>query len=221
MSLRTSTPQQEGVYQASKFLKFQVLCDREELEDLFGRMGEFWIYPLTGVGDGQEIAKERFLSEWEKWIEELKAGRVPSDAMLRSVLACAWTKDESLLWKQEVVGGRFIVKMGGPVVQVQAHWFTYSDIDGVFRPMTMGPEAVFWGFQLSYPQLYQDPKTMEFVEGEGSEMFQIIRQWVRDRTRPTPFLVGGKKVNAPIRIGKNCLEWIGNHPQLGKIGIHA
>jgi len=86
----------------------------------------------------------------------------------------------------------------------------------------MGLGSVFWGIQMSYPQIYQDPKTMELMEIEESpnmELFQKIRGWVRDATRATPFIVEGKRVNSPIRIGKNCLSWIGRHPQLRVLQI--
>ncbi len=135
------------------------------------------------------------------------------------------TEDLDAMWLQPVADGRFLMKIGKPVIQIQAHFFTYSSLDGVFRPMTMGPESIFWGLQFSFPQIYQNPKTMELLEVEesaNSELFQKVRRWVRDATRATPFVVEGKKVNATIRIGKNCFSWIKNHPQLAakKLGIY-
>ncbi len=224
MNLRISTLEKEGIYQGSKFLKFQVLCDAEELALLFKE--SFTLFPLTGLCDGQPLAPSYFLAEYASWIEMIKEGKVPSDAELRKILACAMTADLDALWLQPVANGRFIVKIGKPVIQVQAHFFTYSPIDGVFRPMTMGSESVFWGLQFSFPQIYQDPKTMEFLEIEESpntELFRKVKHWVRDATRATPFVVGGEKVNATIRIGKNCFTWIKNHPQLAakNLGIYA
>jgi hypothetical protein len=226
MSLRTSTPDKEGNYQGSKFLKFQVLCDSEELKELFSRMGTFWIYPLTGLNNGEAISQETFLREHTSWIETLQRGEVPTDATLRKVLACAITSEEDALWKQEVPGGRFLVKIAKPVIQVQAHYFTYSSIDGVFRPMTMGEGSISWGLQFSYPQIYQEPKTMALLEADeepNAALFQTIRQWTRDCTRATPFIVDGSRINVPIRLGKNCFPWIHKHPQLiaKGIGVHA
>lgn len=220
--IRTSTPEQEGVYQGSKYLKFQVLCDEEELSALF--QIPFQIYPLTGLVDGNAIDKKVFLKEYGSWIEDLKKGKVPSDAALRRMLACAFSAEEEALWKQEVPGKKFIIKFSKPVVQVQAHFFTYSPLDGVFRPMTMGKESIFWGLQFSYPQIYQEPKTMELKEVEespNSDLFQSIKQWVRNTTLPTPFVVEGKKTNVPIRLGKNCFSWIASHPQLKNMSVYA
>jgi hypothetical protein len=67
---------------------------------------------------------------------------------------------------------------------------------------------------------------MEFLEVDESlnaQLFQKIKQWVRDTTRATPFVVDGKKTNVPIRLGKTSFSWIHNHPQLiqQKIGVYA
>ncbi|MES2273344.1 MAG: hypothetical protein V4487_04055 [Chlamydiota bacterium] len=222
--LRISSPDQEGAYQGSKYLKQQVLCDADELQELFSQLGRFWIYPLTGFSSGAQIEPSFFLQEYTSWMEDLKAGRIPTDAALRSVLASVFTADLEALWLQQVPGNRFLVKISQPVVHVQAHSFTYSPIDGVFRPMTMGSGSIFWGLQFSFPQIYQNPKTMELLEVEESpnaEIFQKIRLWVRESTRATPFLVEDKRVNVPIRLGKNCFSWIKSHAQLQaqKIGV--
>ena len=221
---RISTPSQEGFYQASKWLKFQVLIDQNELDDLFQRMGSFGIYPLTGLLDESQVLlpQEAFLSEYGSWIEGLQRGVIPSDAQLRKILACAWSADSNALWLQSVPKEKFLMKISQPVIQCQAHSFTYSEADGVFRPMSMGLKAIFWGIQISYPQIYQDPKTMELLkvgESVNSHLFSTIRQWVRDATRPTPFVVSGLKTNVPIRIGKQCFAWIDAHPQLKEQGI--
>jgi hypothetical protein len=226
MSLRISTPEAEGIYQGSKYLKYQVLCDASELKNLFIRLNPFWIYPLTALGSGDPINPDSFIQVYGTWIEMLKQGKVPTDAELRVLLACVFAADPSSLWKQEIPGGRYIVKMGGPIVQVQAHFFSYSALDAVFRPMTMGANTIFWGLQFSFPQIYQEPKTMEFREVDESleaDLFQKIKQWVRDETRATPFVVDEKKTNVPIRLGKNCFSWIHHHPQLlqQKIGVYA
>lgn len=224
MTLRLSTPAAEGVYQGSKYLKFQVLCDAEELKGLLD--GSFAIYPLTGLVDGEAIDAVHFIEVYGSWIEGLKEGREPADGDLRQILAAAFTMEAEALWKQEVPGGRFLIKMGKPVVQVQAHFFTYSPIDEVCRPMTMGSGSIFWGLQFSFPQIYQNPKTMEFCEADDSPnqaLFQKIKQWVRDTTRATPFVVGGKRTNVPIRLGKACFSWVRRHPKLieQKISVYG
>jgi hypothetical protein len=213
MTLRISTPEAEGIYQGSKWLKIQALIDGDELRSLFETLSPFWIYPLTGIVGGQPILKEFFVEEYSRWIDALKRGAPPSDAELRRLLACAFTDDPEALWLQKVSKG-YLAKIGKPVVQVQAHYFSYSPVDNVFRPMSMGSESVFWGLQFSFPQIYQDPKTMELCEAGAGNLFRKIQLWAREATRATPFVVEGKRMNAPIRLGKNCFSWIQGHPQL-------
>ena len=215
MTLRISHPEAEGVYQGAKWLKIQVLCDGDELEDLFARLAPFWIFPLTGVVDGLPIQPEVFLAEYRNWMLDLQRGMVPSDGVLRRLLACAFTEDLSALWLQRVTRG-YLVKIAKPVVQVQAHFFSYSPLDGVFRSMSLGQDSIFWGLQWSFPQVYQDPKTMEIHEGGRGELFRKIQLWMRDRTRPTPWIIEGKQVNTSMRLGKGCFSWIGAHPQLAQ-----
>lgn len=221
--LRVSNPLDEGVYQGSKWLKIQVLCELEEMNALCELLRPFWIFPLTGVVNGDPIEEETFLSHYALWIEELKRGKVPEEKELKKVLACAFTDDLEALWLQKVKEG-FLVKIGKPVVQVQSHYFTYSTLDSVFRPMSMGKGSIFWGLQFSFPQIYQDPKTMEFIElgRQKHSLFQKIQTWSREYTRATPFIdPTGKKVNSSIRIGKKALCWMSQHPQLieQKIGV--
>jgi hypothetical protein len=222
MTLKISTPDLEGVYQGSKFLKIQVLCDAQELEALFDLIEPFWLFPLTGLTDGMAISREKFLQTYNIWIEGLKKGKIPTDTELRSVLAAALTKDLDALWMQKVPNDKYLIKIAKPIVHAQAHYFTYSSIDEVFRPMTMGINSIFWGIQFSFPQVYQDPKTMALLEVEDSvnaDLFQSIRKWSREYTRATPFVVKDKRTNSPIRIGKNCFSWINNHPQLKESNI--
>jgi hypothetical protein len=214
MNLQVSDLKKEGVYQGSKWLKFQVLCDKAELNSLFIALEPFFIFPLTGVVDGKMIFPEKFLEEYGLWIEDLKKGMIPEPSRLRALLACAFIENSDSLWLQEIPERGYLVKIAKPIVQVQSHYFTYSIEDHVFRPMSMGTESIFWGIQFSYPQIYQDPQTLELKTSPKNRLFETIRRWVREVTRPTPFIVNQERVNSPIRIGKNCMEWITDHPQL-------
>jgi len=217
--LRISSLEKEGIYQGAKWLKFQVLCQRDELEQLFHRLRPISIFPLTGIVDGNPIPEEVFLSEYESWIDGLKEGRIPEDSSIKKILAAAFTDDLESLWLQEVSGKGFLMKMAKPTLLVQAHSFSYSEMDGEFRPMSMGLNSIFWGLQFSFPGVYQDAKTMELREVERGKLFEQVRLWVREATRATPFHVGGIRINSPIRLGKECFSWINRHPQLQSQGI--
>lgn len=210
MNLRISDPSQEGVFQASKWLKIQVLLDEDEMKQFIDSLGSFWIFLVGGIVNGDPIDHEFFIQEYSRWIKELKKGILPTEQ--RRITAAVFTDDLDALWLQKVGEGKYLTKMSKPVVQVQAHTFTYSD--GVFRPMSMGTTSIFWGLQFSFPGLYQDPKTMEFHEVKPDVLFRKIQLWMRENTRATPFIVEGKRINSPIRLGKKCFAWINTHPQL-------
>jgi lipoprotein signal peptidase len=209
-SLPISTPEKEGVYKAAKWLKFQVLCDATELKKLIDRLPGLTAFPLGVFCDGQAIAWDTWLAEQQRAIDALKGGQVPED---KGGAVC-WTQDRAALWLHKIDNKGFLVKIRTPVVQVQPHSLTYSPVDGVFRPMSFGPESIVWGLQFSYPQLYQDPVTNEVIAAPKSAVFEEIRKWVRETTRATPFQVGEKRINVPIRVGKRVLPWIARHPQL-------
>ena len=214
---RISTPAMEGQFQAAKWVKIQALVDEEELALLFEE--PFLIYPLSGMFplEALPMKKADYLHKYKNWIDQLKSGKVPE--LDKELNAVAWTTSSDDLWLQQIPGDRYLVKPCRPFVQVQIHNMGYSPVDGEFRPMILSQNSIFWGLQFSYPKIYQEPKTMSFNEAEDSEIFQAIRKWIRNVTVPTPMIVGGKRTNIPMRLGKNCLSWINQHPQLHDKGI--
>jgi hypothetical protein len=216
---RISTPQIEGSFQAAKWLKIQALVEPEELAVLFNEL--FEIYPLSGAFpfDSFPMKKELFLSAFSSWVERLKEGIVPSDDDLRAFNATAWASSPSAIWLHEIPGKKYLAKPCEPFLQCQVHQMGYSSIDGVFRPMILSRDSIFWGLQFSFPQIYQHPKTGEFFDVEDFTLFQSVRKWSREHTLPTPMFVDGKRINLPIRLGKRCFPWINGHPQLKAKGI--
>jgi hypothetical protein len=91
--------------------------------------------------------------------------------------------------------------------------------------MVLSPESISWGLQISYPQLYQDPKTRQIakvtsvLEFSNTALFAKLLKWIRSATLPTPFEVKGVRINSSIRVGKKSLVWIKSHPQLKQRGI--
>lgn len=209
----------QGICQGAKWLKTCALIDKAEFGQLVKSLGTFWMVPVGKIGEGEPIPLSLFLEEYGTWMESLQQGLIPSEESLKKYLAAIWTQDLQAVWKKEIPGKGYLVKISQPVVQVQAHFFTYSPIDQVFRSMSMGPESVFWGLQFSFPQVIQNAKTMEITEVSEHPLFKLIRTWIRDATRATPFIVAGKKINVPMRLGKTCFSWIHKHPQLQAAGI--
>lgn len=211
-----STPQQEGAFQAAKWLKLQALLDGDELALLLEALDPFWIVPLTPA-TSTEPAMQRaaYVETYRNAIHRLQAG----DELhtFRDLPPTIWIRSPTSLWLQQIEGNRFLVRPQEPWVQVQLHQMTYSAEQKAFYPMSLAEEAIFWGLQFSFPGVYQEPRTLEFKEAKGGlnwELFQILRRWIRENTVATPMHIEGEKMNLPIRIGKQCFAWIDSHPGL-------
>lgn len=229
-SLRICSLNDEQPMQASKWLKNQVLLDSHEMELFLNHLEEqrpLYIF-LTGClikpGEGL-ISKPQFLETYAAYINDLKEGSLPNSEAYRQLFSAIFTHSLEALYEVALSKEKHLIRTSKPVVQLQAHSFDYSEFDGKFRPMVLGSESVLWGLQFSYPQIFQNSRTKE-VEQIGdtdsfpnTKLFRTIQKWLRQNTLPTPFLVEDRLTNVPMRIGKECLNWINKHPQLLKKNI--
>jgi hypothetical protein len=209
------------IFQGAKWLKIQALLDGSELKSLFQCLGEVKIFPLGIPMEAQSfpIEADAYVSSYASWVDALKKGEIPSGDALRTLNMTLWCEDETSVTISELKNGRYLVRPKKASLQVQIHSMGYSTVDRTFRPMVLGQDTIFWGLQWSFPQVGQDPQTGEIFELKPHPWFVKIRQWTRDNAIPTPMLVDGVKTHLPIKIGKQCLSWIGQHPQLAKLGV--
>lgn len=224
--LRISSPREEGILQVSKALKFPVLLDDIEMCALMTALGSFYIGVVSEPAalDDLLIEKKTFLEAYKEYVETLKKGEIPSVALLRKYFSAVISTDLDAFYAMDVGQERFLLKSVKPVIQMQIHNFLYSPVDEKFHSLVLGRESVTWGIQFSYPQVAQDPKTKAISkvssDAPNSTLFTALSRWLREYTRPTPFVVGEKFSNEPMRIGKECFSWIAQHPQLKVKGIH-
>lgn len=223
--LRKSTPGNEGTLRVSKALKHQVLLDTDEMQSLFKELGNFYLFAVSEPVALEEAQIEDFLTVYKKYIDALKNGQPLEDRLLRRAFSSAWTVDPSFLYAMEVAGGKFLVKPLRPVLQLQLHRFSLSDVDEKVHPLVLGPGSISWGVQFSFPQLFQDPKTEEIAkvprDFPNSELYWKLSRWLRAHTVPALFLFKGKRVVSSLRIGKQSLSWINRHPHLTARGIQC
>jgi hypothetical protein len=224
-SLSVSSSQQEGNFFASRWIHVPVLASVEELGQLFSLWNSSWLL-LLGIPlkrEEMEIPFSYFLEVYGKVIEKLKNGEAADKMLLKNILPAAVSMSDEAVYLQEVAGDRYLLKLRKPVMQMQAHFFRFSPIDNSIRSMVKGQDSVFWGIEISYPQIFQNPKTEEIEKSsafENEKLYTALKKWMRDFTRPTPFILpDGKKMNSPIRIGKSCLSWIAEHPDLKTKGL--
>ena len=231
MMLRQGTTK-ESPLQASKWLESQLLIDGDEMAALLDHLGPFFLFACGSVcraGKG-EISKDEFLRHYRAYIELLKNGVEPEASFYRSLFSPALTVTTDSLFSLPLSDEREIIRVSKPVIQLQAHYMSYSTVDKKFHSMVFGSDSISWGIQFSYPQLYRDDQTkiVEAVKESpafpNTHVFHALQKWVRQNTIPTPFhvktAVGDESVvNVPMRLGKKCLSWINRHPHLIKKGI--
>lgn len=200
----------------SKWLKIQVLLDALEMEDCLAAVAPFEFYNVSAIAPLGElkISHDVFLKEYQTYIEELKAGKIPEPD--RKIFSAVATVDPSAIVTYEVQPGRWMAKLSYPLVQLQHHRFFASKVDHKVHSMVMSPESIHWGLQFSFPQIFLGgagsyKKTSEFP---NAALFAKLQKWLRAHSVPATFVFDGVKVGTSIRLGKKCFEWIHRHPQL-------
>lgn len=221
-------PKDAPNFMASKWLHYDVLVDDTKIRHLLEHFGSgFYLFSTLGVAPRgeHELKIDDFVNQWKGYIDALKAGNVPNDQDNRFYCTAALTKTLSALRALDVGNDREIIIAYEPLIQMQLHRFNYSQADHKFHSMSFGQKSISWGVRLSYPQLYQNPQTRVVVDATdenlfvNATLFQELKSWIRANTQPTPFLIDGKRVNDPMRIGKECFSWINNHAQLKENGL--
>lgn len=226
ISLRQSTSSEKPL-QASKWLQIQALLNKEELKSLFDFLDNSFTFYLFACGtvchkDKGQITKQEFLETYGKYIEKLKNGELPDFSFYRSAFSPIMTMTTDTLFTIPVGEDKQIIRVSQPIIQLQAHYMDYSTLDKKFHTMVFGQDSIPWGLQFSYPQLYQDNQTkqIEVIKKSSAfpntDLFHLLQKWMRQRTIPTPFIAEGTPINVPIRLGKNCLQWINQHPKLAQ-----
>lgn len=225
--IRLSTAKEEGILQVSKWIKVQILLDAEEMRALMHVLAPFFLVVVSEPvkADEMVVSTSAFLDKYAEYANALKQGQIPAATDYRRLFSCALATTLQSFYAIAAGGEKLLAKPSSPVLQMQAHHFFYSHLDGKFHPMVLSADSISWGVQFSYPQLCQDPKTHRILKIVDSEqfpntgLFTKLMKWMRSFTLPTPFEVQGKRTNSPIRIGKKSLAWIKNHPQLQQKGI--
>lgn len=218
--MRESTTAIEGPLKVSKLHKIPVLLDAEELKSLLDSLPKpIFFYHIQGLckrGEGV-MSIDDFYKTYLDYITALKAGfETPLAATMLS-------HSEEILYAQPIEETFQLIKATKPVINVQENKILYSKESGEFKSLVLGRETISWGLHFSYPQLFQDPRSHAIFDVDESfpntHLFSELQKWIRSNTLPTPFIVDGKRKNVPIRIGKQCLKWVQNHPGLKRAGI--
>jgi hypothetical protein len=216
---------------ASKWLHVDFLLSYSEMQRLIAALtqehGPLLFFSTLGVqkiGENQ-ITEPALLKAFQDYEEMIKSGSSLQEGPFRFYFTSCITKEKAAIIKTPIGSDRESVSPQKPCLQMQPHRFSYSKLDKKFRSMVLGKNSVSWGVRISYPQLYQIPNTRAVEDAldealfPNAALFSSLRRWIRHNTIATPMLVDGKRVNIPIRIGKECLPWINAHQELGQLQV--
>ena len=217
----------EGALKISKTLKIPVLLDVQEMRGLLSAIEGAHLYLIQGVCKKNEgiLTPADFVEIYSSYISALKKGERPAQAPFRAPFASVLSISSDILYSIAIDEESHLIKASRPPIQLQTNRITYSVEDSTFRSQLFGEGGIEWGVQFSYPQLYQDPKTQDILEVDETPLFpntrafRTLQRWIRYNTLPTPFIVEGQRINASIRLGKECFSWIGRHAGLKERGI--
>ena len=218
-NLRHVKKQEDKPLEASKWLDLPVLLSGNEMTHLIHSLENVHLYSISRTLT-ELNTPEDFLEGYAKYVHTLEKGLQPKalDAYLLSNSADA-------LYASQITEEKFLVRAHLPAVFIRPHSFIFSALDKKFRSKVYGEHAITWGYTFSYPQYCIDPNTHDAEKVDerytNTALFKQVQKWIRDKTVPTPFLHEESKVNAPIRIGKECLKWINRHPQLQSQKLHV
>ncbi len=225
--MQLSHPKVEGVMQASKWLTHRVLLDVREMESLLNSLPTFSIYNVSELVNLEKavISHEEFLSKYIDYVTSLKAGLLPDEKTLKPYFSTALSATKSSLYAIEAKGGKHIIKLKEPVVQLSLHHFTFSSEHNAFHSMIHSKTAVSWGIQFSFPQIYSNSIQNDVIEVykksdfPNTDLFKTLAKWMRANTIPAPFKLGDIPINASFRLGKRCKSWIHHHSKLQSVGL--
>jgi len=220
--MRLSHPEVEGTIQASKWLSCRALLDAKEMEALLSFLPSFSIYNVSELVDLQtaRFSIEDFLAKYIDYVATIKAGLIPDQVLFKPYFSASFSATSKALYAMKVKDGKYIIKAKEPVVQLSLHHFTYCFEQQKFHSMIHSEEAVTWGLQFSFPQLYANSNDNDIVEVYKDEnnpntiLYKALSKWIRSHTTPTPFMIEGKQKNATFRLGKESFAWAKKHPQI-------
>lgn len=225
---RISTPQADPPLEASKWQTVGALLDPSELAELFVALENPVYYFMGSIYPFEAFSgqKEEFFKVYDEYINNLKNGKTLDDSLPRRCFTAMIATSVDALYLADVGKGEGILRAITPTIFLQHHKFAYSHLDHEVRSMVYGIDTITWGVQFSYPQLFIDSKTKAIcntaeVSLPNTQLFRQLQRWMRRHTLPTSFEVDDQRVNTAIRIGKACLPWINNHPQLTAQGLRV
>jgi hypothetical protein len=221
--IKISTPQEEGPYRVSKWIKHAVLLSDVEMEDLFSALPPFEIFIVSDIvtAETMRIVKEEWLGVYKKYFETIRQGEIPEEE--RKAFSAVLSTTPDALYAMPVKEGRYLIKIVKPVIQLRMHKFIFSTLEKKVYSMAFGKESISWGIEFSYAHLFQCPKTHEFFnvgsdpQFPNTPLYRELARWMRKNSVPAFFDFEGREIASSIRAGVRLGEI--DHAQLNGAGL--
>jgi hypothetical protein len=219
--VRYSSVEKEGLFRASKWLKHSMLLNLEEMRAFLSALGSFMLVPASGLvtEESWQVSELEFLEKYGLYLEWMKLHPTLPPIPLRRFFSLMLSTSSDAFYAVAIPDGKIAIKQALPVVQIQLYHCFFSSYDHQIRSMVASPDSFGWGLQISYPQIYEDPKTHQYSKvllEEGfpnSKLFKEIVSWLRKNTQPVALQEDGRAY-APFRIGKFSKDFRESHAGL-------
>ncbi|MCH9631569.1 MAG: hypothetical protein S4CHLAM37_15930 [Chlamydiia bacterium] len=222
-----STVQEEGLLRASKHQRVQVLLDVEELEALFNVLEDFYVVESAKVKVSSEqiISKEEYLERYTLYMNHLKQSDSTPDNSILSSLSVCLSKVLDPFYMVELGDGKSLIKQKAPAVLVQPFSFHYDRESASIFTSVHTQDRIFWGLEFNFPQMYQNPKTLDTIEilkdkqNPNTQLFKKLQSFLRKNSKPTHLELSRESKAFPFKLSQSCLSWVNNYPKLKQFGI--
>lgn len=211
---RISSMEKEGVIHTSKPIKHAFLLNMDEMVALFEEIGCCFLVPASGLvsEENWNISVSNFLAQYRLYKEWMESNPTLPPIEMRRFFSLMLSSSLDSFYAVPTGAQKWSIKSLLPAIQIQMYHCFFSSFDHQIRSMVTHPDSFAWGIQMSYPQIYEDPKTHQFSKVfleerfPNSPVFKKIISWLRAYTQPVPLKEGTERAYAPFRIGKQSLN---------------
>ncbi len=204
----------------SRWISIDLLIDKQEMGDFLEQFHPFLLTTQpTSESPSFILQTTEFLKTYTHYIDCLKNGSLPLLQDFKKKFYLFITSSLEEVYQKPLASDKKSLVFNAPLIEVKPICLSVSTVDDSVRVMPLNPKGILWGLRFSFPQMIQkanscDIKQIDSKEYPTGELFKNFRKWVRSQTLATPFIFNSKKMNLPIRLGRECFSWINKHPQL-------
>lgn len=221
-----SVKEQPENFQAkfSKWISLDALIDENEMQDFLLHLNPLLLLTSQNLSEKNpfKLESDHFLQIYKSYISCLKKSEMPEYRDFKKYFYLFLSSNTNDIYIRKIGEKKEALTINSPLVEVKPICLTISSVDQSIRVMPLNPNGILWGFRFSFPQIIQkggghDIEQIDFQKHPNGQLFKRLRTWMRENTKPTPFIINEKKVNLPIRLGKKCFSWINYHPQFNEL----